>query len=330
MNSDQENLMASILKKHMLKLILYLALFIASISPTLAEYPTKGITLICPWAAGGGTDTLLRGLARNAEPFLGQNITVVNRTGGAGAIGHGTGVAARNDGYTVTMVTFDILTLPPQKLVPFTYENYDLIMRVNMDPAAITVRTDAPYDTLQKFVAYAKANPGKMKVGHAGPGTAWHLAGSIFAKEAGIKLSYVPYNGAAPAVTALVGNHIQAVSVSPAEVRSQVEAGILKILGVMSEERLAGFENTPTMKEAGYDVAFGTWRGLALPKSSPQEANETLHDAFKKGMETGAFKKFAANMGLGLSYMGPEEWVKELSNSAKDVKQTMKELRLAR
>ena len=129
-----------------------------SICPAFAEYPTKGITIICPWAAGGGTDTLLRGLARNTEPFLGRNITVVNRTGGAGAIGHGAGVAARKDGYTVTMVTFDILTLPPQKLVPFTYENFDMVMRVNMDPAAITVPVDAPYDTLQEFIAYAKKN----------------------------------------------------------------------------------------------------------------------------------------------------------------------------
>jgi tripartite-type tricarboxylate transporter receptor subunit TctC len=318
--------MASKLKK----LFLIIGFLGVSASPALAQYPTKGITLICPWSAGGGTDTILRGLARSTEPFLGQNITVVNRTGGAGAIGHGTGVAARRDGYTVTMVTFDILTLPPQKLVPFTYENFDLIMRVNMDPAAITVPADAPYDTLDEFVAYAKANPGAVKVGHAGPGTAWHLAGSIFAKEAGLELSYVPYNGAAPAVTALVGKHIQAVSVSPAEVRSQIEGGALKILGIMSEERLTGFEDVPTMKEAGYDVAFGTWRGLGLPKSSPAKARDALHNAFRKGMETEEFKKFAADMGLGLSYMGYEDWDKELSVSSKEIEQTMKDLGLAR
>lgn len=294
------------------------------------DFPRKNVTLICPWAAGGGTDTLLRGLARNSEPFLGKNITVINRAGGAGAIGHASGVNARRDGYTVTMVTFDILTLPPQKLVPFTYENFDMLMRVNMDPSAITVPADAPYNTIEEFIAYAKANPGKVKVGHAGPGTAWHLAGSIFAKETGTDLSYVPYNGAAPAVTALVGKHIQAVTVSPAEVRSQVEGGLLKILAVMNDERLPGFEDVPTLKEKGIDVSFGTWRGLGVPKNTPEDVRQILHDAFKKGMETEDFKKFAADMGLGLSYMSADDFTNDLKKSAPAVSETMKDLGLAR
>lgn len=295
-----------------------------------ADFPSKRLTLICPWAAGGGTDTILRGLARNTEPFLGQTITIVNKTGGSGAIGHAAGVRARPDGYTVTMVTFDILTLPPQGFVPFTYKNYDLLMRVNMDPAAITVPVDAPYNTIEEFVAYAKSNPGKIKVGHAGPGTAWHLAGSIFAEKVGIDLDYVPYNGAAPAVTALVGNHIQAVSVSPAEVRGQVEGGTLKILGIMSDERMPGFPEVRTMKEAGFDVSFGTWRGLAVPNSTSEDAKTILHDAFKKGMETDAFKKFAADTGLGVSYMSAEDWEKDLSTSSVSIANTMKALGLAR
>jgi len=295
-----------------------------------ADFPSKRLTVICPWAAGGGTDTILRGLARNTEPFLGETITIVNKAGGSGAIGHAAGVAARPDGYTVTMVTFDILTLPPQGFVPFTYKNYDLLMRVNMDPAAITVPIDAPYNTIEEFVAYAKANPGKIKVGHAGPGTAWHLAGSIFAEKVGIDLAYVPYNGAAPAVTALVGKHIQAVSVSPAEVRAQVEGGTVKILAVMSDERASGFAEVPTMKESGYDVSFGTWRGLAVPNSTPEDAKIILHDAFKKGMESAAFKKFAADTGLGVSYMSAQDWEKDLSTSSVSVASTMKSLGLAR
>ncbi|MBT7582662.1 MAG: tripartite tricarboxylate transporter substrate binding protein [Kordiimonadaceae bacterium] len=295
-----------------------------------ADFPSKRLTLICPWAAGGGTDTILRGLARNTEPFLGQTITIVNKTGGSGAIGHAAGVRARADGYTATMVTFDILTLPPQGFVPFTYKDYDLLMRVNMDPAAITVPIDAPYDTIEEFVTYAKANPGKIKVGHAGPGTAWHLAGSIFAEKVGIDLAYVPYSGAAPAVTALVGKHIQAVSVSPAEVRGQVEGGTVKILAVMNDERVSGFPEVPTMKEAGFDVSFGTWRGLAVPNSTPDEAKKILHDAFKKGMESEGFKKFAADTGLGVSYMSAEDWENDLSSSSESVANTMKNLGLAR
>lgn len=295
-----------------------------------SDFPQKKVTLICPWSAGGGTDTILRGLAKATEPFLGQNITVINKTGGGGAIGHGAGIAARPDGYTVTMVTFELISLPPQGLVPFTYKDYSLLMRVNMDPSAITVPADAPYNTIEEFVAYAKQNPGAIKVGHSGPGSVWEIGGSIFAEKAGIDLTFVPHDGAAPAVTALVGKHIQAVSVSPAEVRGQVEAGNLKILAIMSDERLVDFPNVPTMKESGYDVSFGTWRGLAVPKKTPEAVQTILHDAFKKGMDSAEFLEFAANSGLGLAYLNSADWAKDLEVSSVNVAATMKKLGLAK
>ena len=295
-----------------------------------ADFPSKKVTAICPWSAGGGTDTILRGLAKETEPFLGQGITVVNKTGGGGAIGHGAGIHARPDGYTVTMITFELISLPPQGLVPFTYKDYDLLMRVNMDPAAITVPVDAPYNTLAEFVDYAKKNPGKIKVGHSGPGSVWEIGGSIFAEKAGIELTFVPHDGAAPAVTALVGGHIQAVSVSPAEVRAQVEAGNLKILGIMNDERVALFPDVPTMKEQGFDATFGTWRGLAVPKDTPKEVHAILAEAFKKGMESPNFQKFAADSGLGLAYMDGEAWGNVLGVASEDVANIMKKLGLAK
>ncbi len=307
-----------------------LILLLASGPVLAASFPSKTITVICPWSAGGGTDTILRGLAKQTEPFLGQNITVVNKTGGGGAIGHGAGIHARPDGYTVTMVTFEIISLPPQGLVPFTYKDYDLLMRVNMDPAAITVPKDAPYNTIAEFVTYAKAHPGEIKVGHSGPGSVWQIAGGIFAEKAGIDLTFVPHDGAAPAVTALVGKHIQAVSVSPAEVQGQVEAGSLKMLAVMSDSRLPNFPAVPTMKEAGYDVSFGTWRGLAVPKGTPAEVKKVLHDAFKKGMESETFLKFAKDSGLGLAYLPADAWGKDLEVASTNVAKTMKKLGLAK
>ena len=311
--------------------LLSFALFLLASVPVMgAGFPKKNVTVICPWSAGGGTDTILRGLAKQTEPFLGKNITVVNKTGGGGAIGHGAGIAARPDGYTVAMITFEILSLPPQGLVPFTYKDYDLLMRVNMDPAAITVPKDAPYDTIAEFVEYAKAHPKAIKVGHSGPGSVWQIAGGIFAEKAGIELAFVPYDGAAPAVTALVGKHIQAVSVSPAEVQGQVEAGSLKMLAVMSDQRIANFPDVPTLKESGYDVSFGTWRGLAVPKSTPENAKHVLADAFKKGMESAAFQKFAKDSGLGLAYMNAEDWDKDLAASSENVANTMKKLGLAK
>lgn len=322
--------MSKIRKSFLLASAMFASLATVSTPVYSADFPTKKVTVICPWSAGGGTDTILRGLARETESFLGQDITVVNKTGGGGAVGHGAGLSARSDGYTVAMVTFELLSLPPQGLVPFTYKDFDLLMRVNMDPAAITVPADAPYNTLAEFVEYAKANPGAVKVGHSGPGSVWQIAGGIFAEKAGVDLTFVPHDGAAPAITALVGKHIQAVSVSPAEVQGQVEAGTLKILAVMSDERVGNFPDVPTMKESGYDVAFGTWRGLAVPKGTPDDVKTTLHDAFKNGMDSDAFQKFAAASGLGLAYMNAEDWDKDLAASSDNVSNTMKSLGLVK
>lgn len=294
------------------------------------DFPTKGVTVICPWSAGGGTDAVSRGLSKATEQFLGETITVNNITGGGGAVGHGAGIKAKPDGYTVTMITFELLSLPPQGLVPFTYEDYDLLMRVNMDPAALTVKKDAPYNTVEEFVNYAKEHPGEISVGNSGPGSVWHIAAGLLADKTGIELKHIPFDGAAPAVTDLVGGHIQAVTVSPAEVQGQVEAGELKMLAVMSEERLPNFPDVPTFKELGYDITFGTWRGLAVPKGTPDNVKQILADAFKKGYETEEFQTFAKNSGLGLAYADAADFKTFLANSAENVEAVMKKLGLAK
>lgn len=314
----------------LLLLFMFIPLFAGGQGDKEPAFPKKDIMAICPWSAGGGTDTIFRALARETEPFLGTGINVTNKTGGGGAVGHGAGINAKADGYTVTMITFEILSLPPQGLVPFTYKDYDLLMRVNMDPAAITVSADAPYDTLEEFVAYAKAHPGEINIGHSGPGSVWQIAGGIVAEKMDFKAKFVPYDGAAPAVTALVGGHIQAVTVSPAEVRGQVEAGTLKMLGVMSDERIAQFPNVPTLKEMGIDVSFGTWRGLAVPAGTPEDVRKILTAAFKKGMDSPSFVKFAENAGLGLAYLSAEDFEKDLEASSKNVANVMKSLGLTK
>ncbi|MFZ5945342.1 MAG: tripartite tricarboxylate transporter substrate binding protein [Bacillota bacterium] len=294
------------------------------------EFPTKGITAICPWSAGGGTDAVLRGLSKATEQFLGKTITVNNTTGGGGAVGHGAGLNAKNDGYTVTMITFELVSLPPQGLVPFTYNDFDLLMRINMDPAALTVKKDAPYNTVEEFIAYAKEHPGEISIGNSGPGSVWHIAAGLLADKTGIDVKYVPYDGAAPAITALVGGHIQAVSVSPAEVQGQVQAGDLKLLAVMSGERVPTFPDVPTFKELGYDITFGTWRGLAVPKGTPEEVKTILADSFKKGYDTEEFQSFAKKAGLGLAYANAADFKAFLDQNSKDVAAVMKNLGLAK
>lgn len=299
-------------------------------APAFAAFPDKPVTVICPWTAGGGTDLLLRALSKEAEKFLGQTINVVNQTGGAGAIGHNAIRAARPDGYTVGMITFELNSLPPQGLVPFTWKDFDPLMRLNADPAALSVRADAPYSTVRGFMDYAKANPGEITIGNSAPGSVWHIAAGLAAEKTGVKVKHVPFDGAQPAVTALVGGHIKAVAVSVAEVRSQAQAGNIKILGVMSHERDKQFPNVPTFKEQGVDVQFFTWRGLALPKGVPAANKAKIVDAYKKAFDTQSFKDFAAKASLNLAYQDSAEFTKFLDQNYKDVEAVMKSLGLAK
>ena len=299
-------------------------------APAMAAFPEKPVTVICPWAPGGGTDVLLRALSKEAEKFLGQSITVVNQTGGAGAIGHNAIRAARPDGYTVGMITFELNSLPPQGLVPFTWKNFDPMMRINSDPAALTVRKDAPYNTVRGFLDYAKAHPDEITIGNSAPGSVWHIAAGLVAEKTGIKVKHVPFDGAAPAVTSLVGGHLTAVAVSVAEVRGQVQAGNLKILGVMSAERDKIFPDVPTFKEQGVNVEFYTWRGLGLPKGVPPAIKAKLTDAFKKAMDTPAFKELAAKASLNLAYQDSADFSKFLDQNYKDVEAVMKSIGLAK
>ena len=299
-------------------------------APAFAAFPDKPVNVICPWTAGGGTDVLLRALSKEAEKFLGQTINVVNQTGGAGAIGHNAIRAARPDGYTIGMITFELNSLPPQGLVPFTWKDFDPVMLINTDAAALTVRADAPYSTVRGFMDHARANPGEITIGNSAPGSVWHIAAGLAAEKTGVNVKHVPFNGAQPAVTALVGGHIKAVAVSVAEVRSQVQAGNLKILGVMAAERDKIFPNVPTFKEQGVDVQFATWRGLAFPKGVPAANRAKVADAYKKAFETKEFKEFAANAALTLNYQDGAAFTKFLDQNYKDVAAVMKGLGLSK
>lgn len=292
------------------------------------KYPTKGITVICPWGAGGGTDAVLRGICKAAEKELGKTITVENKTGGSGAIGHAAIKNAKKDGYTLGMITFELNSLPQQGLIDFTYADYDPLIRVNADAATLTVKADAPYNSVKEFVDYCKKNPGKVSIGNSAPGSVWHIGAGLLADKTGIVVKHVPFEGAAGAVTALAGGHIQAVSVSLAEVKSQLDAGNVKVIGIMDEKRPASYPNIKTFKEQGYDITYYTWRGLALPKGVDPAIKKILVDAFTKAEKDPEFVKMAGNMNLNLAYLNSEDFAKFLKTNYEDVTKTMKSLKL--
>jgi len=269
-----------------------------------SDFPNKAIELIVPYAAGGGTDTLARSFADLAKEDIGESIAVVNREGGGGAVGMQNGATSKADGYTVSMVTVELLTLPHSGLAQFTHEDFQPVALLNEDSAAITVKADAPWNTIEEFIEASKE--GKLKVGNSGTGAIWHLAAAAFEKETDTKLNHIPFEGAAPAVTALLGGHIDAVSVSPAEVISQVEAGELKVLAVMADEKVEALPEVPTLKEKGIDLSIGTWRGLAVPKDTPADVVSKLEKSFGETVQSEEFKASLDNLNLGYRYENVE------------------------
>ncbi len=293
-----------------------------------AEFPTKGVTMICPWGAGGGTDAVLRALCGTAEKYLGQTITVENKTGGAGAIGHAAIKDAKPDGYTVGMITFELNSLPQQGLIDFTYADYDPLIRVNADAATLTVKADAPYNTVQEFVDYCKEHPGEVSIGNSAPGSVWHIGAGLLADKTGIDVKHIPFEGAAGAVTAVAGGHIEAVTVSLAEVKSQLDAGNVKVLGVMDANRPEAYPDIPTFNEQGFDIEYYTWRGLALPKGVDPAVKAVLVDAFTKAEQDPEFVEKAKNLNLNLAYQNPDEYGEFLKSNFESVTATMKAIGL--
>ncbi|UFJ43103.1 tripartite tricarboxylate transporter substrate binding protein [Brevibacillus humidisoli] len=282
-----------------------------------SDFPQRDLTIIVPFSAGGGTDATARALAKAAEQHLGQSIAVVNKTGGSGAVGFTEGANAKPDGYTLTMLTMEITTLKHLKLSELTHEDFKPIAQVNFDPPAITVRADAPYNTVQEFFDYVKENPGKVKVGNSGPGALWHMAAIIMEKNVGVQFTHVPFEGANPAVTALLGGHIDMVPVSPAEVKAHVEAGKLKTLAVVDEKQSDVLPGVKTLEEQmGIKMPpIGSWRGLAVPKETPEEVVSILADAFMKAAESEEFKTYMKNNGLGLSIKDASSFQKMIVES---------------
>lgn len=278
------------------------------------QFPAKEIQIIIPYAPGGATDLIFRALAASAEKYLGKPVIIVNRAGGGGTIGYTEGAKAKPDGYTLTAAITPLTILPHQVTTAFTYKDFEPIINVVSDPSMFLVRADCQWKTLKEFIDYARKNPGMITVGNSGAGGGVHLVALAFEKAIGAKFNHIPFSGGGPSVTALLGGHIHAVSVSPPEGISHVQAGKLKIMALFAEKRLEMFPDVPTVKEQGIDFAMGMWRGLAAPKGTPPDIIAKLHDAFKKAMDDPAFRKSAKDMAINLSYLGPAEFGKLMAH----------------
>jgi tripartite-type tricarboxylate transporter receptor subunit TctC len=268
-----------------------------------AEWPTRPFSLIVPWAPGGGTDLVFRAMAPLLAERLGQPVAVLNRPGGNGTVGH---MAIRNavpDGVTFGAIAAQLLTSPMLGPSPLTWRDLQPLALINVDPAAITVRTDAPWRNLAELIEHARRNPEAVRVGNSGPGGTWHIAALDLERHAGIRLIHSPYSGAAPGIRDLLGGHIEAVAFSAVEAKTQVEAGQARILAVTAPQRLPNFPDVPTAAEQGWPIDLGAWRALALPPGVPASVLARLQDAVAQTVLDPRFRSFMDSQGFGIRYL---------------------------
>ena len=287
-------------------------------APAAAEYPEREITLIVPWAAGGGTDLIARFLGDLMEKDLGKPVVVVNKPGGGGLVGFNQIAAAKSDGYTVGINTNSQIL---QKYSASSYLDWKAFAPIalhNYDPAGFTVKIDAPWKTIKEALDFAKANPMKLRISNSGPGAIWHVAAALLGSKTGVQFTHVPYGGANPAAVAVAGGHVEATTASPAEVGTLVKGGKLRVLAIASDKRDPLFPNVPTFKESGIDFAFGVWRCLVAPKNTPKEVIAKLENSAKKAVNDPKFKDFMTKNGFGQAYQGPAEAAATMAQDEKE------------
>ncbi|MDN7133135.1 tripartite tricarboxylate transporter substrate binding protein [Halomonas sp. MC140] len=284
-----------------------------------ADYPEKPIQLIVPWSAGGGTDAVARQLASGLQKELGQQVNVVNRTGGAGVIGHTAITMSKPDGYTLGLPTAEITTYRHIGTSAISYEDLTPIALVNFDSAAFSVNADSGWDSLEAALDDIKANPNQYTVSGSAPGAAYHLAFAGLLNQQGIdpnSVALVPSEGAAPGLQELAAGGVDFVFSSLPESESMRQADRIDTLAVFSDERLSAFPDILTAAEqTGQPWTAGTWRGLAGPKGLPEDIVATLAEAAQKVYESDDFQSFMQQRGFGTEWRGPEEFLQFMTES---------------
>lgn len=299
-----------------------------------AAWPERPITVIVPWAAGGGTDATARIVGTLLEKELGNPVNVVNRAGGNGVVGHQAIASAKPDGYTLGMLTVEISMMHHQGLTKLTPRDYTALGLMNVDPAAITVSQESPYQNMGDLLKAIKAEPGKLKASGTGQGGIWHIALAGMLKSLNIDINAVPFvpsNGAAPAMLELAAGGIAIVPAALPEARAMIDAGKARPLTIMADTPSALYPKVPTLKSAtGSDWSMGVWRGIAGPKGLPEDVKTKVEAALKKINESAEFKEFMGKRGFGIAYADGAGFAKFMDDGDAAMGETLKMLGLAK
>ena len=270
------------------KQLLVAAAWLAASLVQAQSWPeAKPITMIVPFPPGGVADTVARPVAESLARELKQQVLVDNRAGAGGATGIGAAARAAADGYTVLLSLSSISILPEadkilERKPQFTLEQFVPIARLTADPTVLVVRAEAPWKTLAEFVADAKAKPGTYNYGSSGNYGTMHVPMEMLKSAAAFRMTHIPYNGAGPAVLALLGGQVDAVATGPSTVVQQIKAGKLRALAHWGDKPLAALPEVPSLTQAGYRATFAQWSALFVPAGTPAPVVARLREAAKK------------------------------------------------
>ena len=309
--------------------------FLAAACGSDAPYPSRPITMVVPWGAGGGTDAVARAIATVLERDLGQPVNVVNRTGGSGVVGHQAIASAAPDGYTIGIVTVEIAMMHHQGLTDLTPSSFTPLGLINFDATGVQVRADSPYQTLGDLMqAIRTSPPGTLKASGTANGGIWHVSLYGMLAEQGIEPSSVPWVpsvSSAAGLLDLVAGGVDLVTASHPEARSLIDAGRVRSLAVLDSEPSALYPDVPTGREAiGTEWEMGVWRGIGAPPNLPDDVRTRLEAALEAAYNSDEYREFMTSRGFGMRWAGPDEFATFMAESDEQMGTVMRRVGLAR
>ena len=272
------------------------------------KYPTRPITIVVPFPPGGVSDLTARPVAAAMEKVLKNPVVVVNKTGAAGAVGMSSVANSKADGYTLLMALSSISIIPEadklfDRQPAYTMDQLIPIALISADPTIFVVSASRPWKSVKEFVEDAKKHPGEFSYSSSGVYGTLHMAMEMFSHAAGISLKHVPYSGAGPALTAILGGHVDTLASGPAVVIPHIKAGKLRPLAGWGAKRVASLPEVPTFKELGYDIEFYIWAGLFAPRGTPAAVMKTIRESVKQAVATPEFKSAMEKIETPIAYL---------------------------
>ncbi len=296
-------------------------------SAPAAAFPDKPVELTVLFGAGSAADLLARKLAELAARDLGQPVAVVNRTGAGGAVGYTHVRGQSADGYALVWNSNSISTAFHAGNMKLDYTTFAGVAALTSEPVSLAVKADAPWKDIRELIAHAKANPGQVRLGNSGRGSFTHLVAVALENRTGTKLTHVPF-GRELAVTTVLGDKIEASVQLPAEIMAQVTGRQVRVLAISGEKRLASLPDVPTFKEAGIDLTMSLWRGVAVPKGTPEAVVARLERAFTQAAQSAEFRDFATLMGAVVEVRGAKDFDAFMARDDRDIAALMEQIGL--